>query len=407
MVAWLVGALPLAALVGPWAGVGAVFAFRLFVALLVVVAGFRGRRSRASVAVVMLAAIWLGVGACTTLSTRGGQWTELASVALGSGAVWAVFRLRHDAPLVALVRGWAVAIAVATPMALWEIVTARHLSTYIGGDWANHPGTYHEPATWLTNPNLFGVLTATAVPLLAVGARRDVGRWRVVEAITSLLALGLLVATSSRLAMAALGLAVLVRAMGAPRWRWVVLAASVLGCLLLLGLDWSSVRLSVHRVVGVIVHHSDEGPSSLSVRAALVAVGLHLVDLHPLMGTGPGGFERAVRAGGLPWHTYGKVNPHNGVLEIASQYGLPVTGLLAAAVLVAVILVLARTRGGWRWWVPALVVALPVLSMCNSTYLVQSVTQLVWVLLAALVCHALDDRGPDPTTAGSTAEAVR
>jgi teichuronic acid biosynthesis protein TuaE len=40
--------------------------------------------------------------------------------------------------------------------------------------------------------------------------------------------------------------------------------------------------------------------------------------------------------------------------------------------------------------------ALPVLSLANSTYLVQSVTQLQWMLAAALIC-ATGARVPSPS----------
>lgn len=149
----------------------------------------------------------------------------------------------------------------------------------------------------------------------------------------------------------------------------------------LIALNTVTLSLAVHRVIGVILHHSNEGPSSLSVRSALVAVGLHLTRLHPWAGTGPGGFEASVRAGGLPWTLHGKVNPHCGVLEIASQYGLVVSAAILA-VMVAAAVVAIRGR---RWWVLGLLVAMPVLSLANSTYLVQSVTQLNWMLAAAAV----------------------
>ncbi|MCI1748609.1 MAG: O-antigen ligase family protein [Acidipropionibacterium sp.] len=405
LIAWCIGALPAAALLGPWAGVGPLFAYRLVVVCLVVLAVLAGRRSRASLTILGLAALWLGTGAATALTVGPGrQWSELAAVALGLAGVWSIARLRDHDPVRRLARGWAVAVAISLPVAAWEVATARHLPGYLNGVWKNHPGLYRQPATWLTNPNLYAVLTAIAVPLLALRSRHEKGVWRWAMIVLAVLSAVLLTLTSGRAAMLALVCAAAVRVLASRRWRWALLAGAVVGLVVLLALRGPELALSWHRVIGVIVHHSNEGPSSLSVRSALVAVGLHLVRLHPWLGTGPGGFEASVRAGGLPWTLHGKVDPHCGVLEIASQYGLIVSAALAAVMVAsAVIVVRDRRRGATRWWVLGYLVALPILSFANSTYLVQSVTQLSWALAAALVCWAASGTAG---TAGRTGPAA-
>lgn len=400
LVAWCVGALPTAALLGPWAGVGPLFVYRLIVVCLVVLALMVGRRSRAGLVVLALAVLWLGVGAATALTVGPGrQWSELAAVALGLAGLWSMARLRDYDSVCWLARGWAVAVALSLPVAVWEVATARHLPGYLNDAWRNHPGLYREPATWLTNPNLYAVFTAIAMPLLALRSRHEEGVWRWAMIVLAMLSGVLLVLTSGRAAMAALACAAAVRVLASRRWRWVLVAGVVVGLGILLALRGPELALARHRVIGVIVHHSNEGPSSLSVRSALVAVGLHLVRLHPWIGTGPGGYEASVRAGGLPWALHGKVNPHCGVLEIASQYGLVVTAALAAVTVAAAVMVVRGARsaapglGAERWWVLGYLVALPILSFANSTYLVQSVTQLSWALAAALVIWAGCPRG--------------
>lgn len=393
----MVGLLPPAALFGSWAGVGPVFAYRVLVVALVVIALVAGRRSRAGLAVLVLAVVWLGIGtADVATGAPGRSLGELAAVALGLAGMWAVARLRRFEMVGPLARSWAVTVLISTPVAGWEMVTSRHLSTYLNGAWMGHPDVYRAPATWLTNPNLYAVLMAVAVPLLAVRSRRETGVWRWAMMVAAVLAAVLLVATSGRAAMAALGVAVAVRLLADRRGRWWLVGAAA-AVVLIVVTHWAAVSLAVRRVVGVIAHHSNEGPSSLSVRAALVAVGLWLVGSHPLAGAGPGGYEAVVRAGGLAWQTHGKVNPHCGVLEIASQYGLVVTAvILALCIWVAVAVIRSRGAGAGRWWVVGCVAALPVLSFANSTYLVQSVTQLEWLFAAALACSVVNGRHVAP-----------
>lgn len=389
LVGVLVGALPVAALLGPWAGHGPVFAFRVLLIALVVLAVICGRRHRASLVIAGLAVLWLGVGGLdVVLGAAGRRWSELAAVALGLAGMWAVVRLRRFDPVTWLARGWTLAVLLSLPVAAWEYLTARHLTTYLNGAWIGRPNVYRAPATWLTNPNLYAVLMAVAVPLLAVRSQWE-GRWRRwIMIVAAAVACVLLVLTSGRSAMAALALAAAVRLATTGRGRWVLVAVAV-AIVGFVTVHRSALELAVHRVVGVIVHHSNEGPSSLSVRAALIAVGLALTASYPLLGVGPGGYEALVRAGGLGWHTHGKVNPHFGVLEISSQYGLIVTTALAGLMVWAAVAVIrARGEGGSRWWVIGYLCAFPVLSLANSTYLVQSVTQVQWVLAAALVCAA-------------------
>lgn len=396
-VAWAVGLLPPAALFGSWAGVGPVFAYRVLVIALVAMALVTGRRSRAGLAVLVLAVLWLGIGAVDAATGAPGRSLgELAAVALGLAGMWAVIRLRRFQMVGPLARGWAVGVLVSTPVAVWEVATSRHLSTYLNGAWMGHPNVYRAPATWLTNPNLYAVLMAVAVPLLAVRSRRETGVWRWVMVVAAVMAAVLLVATSGRSAMAALAVAVAVRLLADRRGRWWLVGAAAAMALIVVT-HWAAVSLAVRRVVGVIAHHSNEGPSSLSVRAALVAVGLWLVGSHPLAGVGPGGYPAVVRAGGLAWRTDGKVNPHAGVLEIASQYGLVVTAaILALCIWAVVAAVRSRGASAGRWWVVGYIAALPVLSFANSTYLVQSVTQLGWLLAAALACSVATTRDVAP-----------
>ena len=396
--------LPPAALLGPWAGVGSVFGYRILVVLLAgcAVTGWirpaQVRRfSRAACAIVIVAVAWAVVG--TVGAIRLGPYRDLSSLMGGGLALmgaWSVARLisdghlRRERALRNIAIGWAGAVWMGVPLAVWEILTARHLDTYADGAWRNHPELYHQPATWLTNPNLYAVFLAVGSVWVGVVGSRSAVRWvRIVAAVTMMVGLGLLVATASRLVCAALLLAVMVRLWAAPRWRWALLGVVVAGAVVIVATHLDQVGLTWHRFIGVLIHHNNEGPSSFAVRTTLLAWGLALVMAHPLLGAGPGGYRASILAAPRRWFPHGKTDPHNGVLEVASQYGLVVTALFAVCWCLAV----GRCWRSRRWWGAALIIAMPVLSLANSTYLVQSVNQLGW-LVCVLVASSCPRKAP-------------
>ena len=182
--------LPPAALLGPWAGSGRVFGYRILVVLLVgcAVTGWIypiwvRRFSRAACAIVVVAVAWAVTGVVGAM--RLGPRRDLSSL-MGAGlalaGAWSVARLisdrhiRRERALRDVAIGWAVAVWVGAPLAVWEILTARHLGTYADGAWRNHPGLYRQPATWLTNPNLYAVFLAVgSVWVGVVGVRSATG----------------------------------------------------------------------------------------------------------------------------------------------------------------------------------------------------------------------------------------
>lgn len=263
------------------------------------------------------------------------------------------------------------------PLAVWEILTARHLGTYADGAWRNHPGLYRQPATWLTNPNLYAVFLAVGSVWVGVVGVRSATRWvRIAAIATAVTGLGLLLATDSRIVYAALLLAVMVRLWAVRRWRWVLPGVVMAVVVVIVVTHLHQAGLVWHRFIGVLIHHNDEGPSSFAVRTTLLAWGLALVMEYPLLGAGPGGYRANILAAPKRWFPHGKSDPHNGILEIASQYGLVVTALVAVCWCLAI----GRCWRSRRWWGAALITAMPVLSLANSTYLVQSVNRLGWLV---------------------------
>ena len=390
--------LPSAALLGPWVGVGGVFGYRILVVLLAgcALTGWirpvQVRRfSCAACAIVIIAVAWAVIG--TVGAIRLGTSRDLSSL-MGAGlalaGAWSVARLmsdgylRRERALRGVAIGWAVAVWMGVPLAVWEILAARHLGTYTDGAWRNHLGLYRQPATWLTNPNLYAVFLAVGSLWVGVIGVRSAARWvRIAAVVTTAVGLGLLFATDGRVVYAALLLAVLVRLWAVRRWRWVLLGVVVGGAVVIVVTHLPQAELTWHRFIGVVTHHNNEGPSSFAVRTTLLAWGLALVVDHPLLGAGPGGYRASILAMPRRWFPHGKTDPHNGVLEIASQYGLVVTALLAVCWCVAI----GRCWRLRRWWGAAFITAMPLLSLANSTYLVQSVSQLGWlvcVLVASL-----------------------
>lgn len=383
--------LPPAALRGPWAGSGRVFGYRILVVLLVgcavtgwIYPAWVRRFSRAACAIVVVAVAWAVTGVVGAM--RLGPHRDLSSL-MGAGlalaGAWSVARLisdrhiRRERALRDVAIGWAVAVWAGAPLAVWEILTARHLGTYADGAWRNHPGLYRQPATWLTNPNLYAVFLAIGSVWVGVVGVRSATRWvRIAAIATAVTGLGLLLATDSRIVYAALLLAVMVRLWAVRRWRWVLPGVVIAVVVVIVVTHLHQAGLVWHRFIGVLIHHNDEGPSSFAVRTTLLAWGLALVMEYPLLGAGPGGYRANILAAPKRWFPHGKSDPHNGILEIASQYGLVVTALVAVCWCLAI----GRCWRSRRWWGAALITAMPVLSLANSTYLVQSVNQLGWLV---------------------------
>lgn len=432
LTAILVFALPLTAALGPLAGVGPVFAFRLVaLALGILALAARGRPGRLELAIAALGGLWLTASLFSlVLSPIAKGWSELLAVGIGFVLAWALARIGGQ-QLRWFCRGWTPAFALAGGIAVGELLTGRHLPGYRGGAWRQLPQVYKDPGGTFVNPNLFAVFLLATIGFSVLGSRLDPSRrWRVGQALVAVGAVPLLVATRSVLALLALLVGVAVVGVCSRRTRRVILVVLAAGFVVGVGLLVGPLRPALENWVAaferIVFDHRLSGFNSFAGRLALTVNGVWLAVHYPLTGGGPGSYEHYVMRDPLVW-TYGLRNPHNALVEIASQYGLIVTsGVLAVLVWWAAIglrglhaetlgeppgaqgLVAdpSRSAGPTESQPPTRadaiafavvvgVVTFPVVGLCNSTFLEPSVTTLFAASLPLLVACSGRERAAE------------
>lgn len=299
--------------------------------------------------------------------------SELASIGLGMATVWAlVARPASRTDVNYFAAGWAGAWVISVVPAFWEILTGDHLPNYLEGssDYVRSAST--DIASFFMNPNLFAYFLAVAMVMLAAGAAftpsLPVRRvyWSFAAATPVIIAF-----TGSRLTLAvSLGILVwLVWAWHPGRVRR-LLAAGAVAFLTLAAV----LLLLAPQLVEQI---GQEFAGSGVERINLYRNGIWMLQESAGFGVGPGRFEELMVVDTPPFDTGGALNPHSGVFEVASQYGIGVSaaafGVLAAVAWFG----LRGFVGSFRDQNESIVrqsilvsaLSLPVLSFANSTFL--------------------------------------
>lgn len=431
--------LPIGVLLGPYAAIGPATLFRVVVVALVVCAVVVGRSWRHELWLIALGLLWLVVGLVSGMvGPYSPGWAELANLMVGFALAWSLARLRIIGPrtegcvaaprraaqnpsaqttlvpklaapkrlvpnLVALnwlALGWEAAVLISAPVAVWERLTTRHLSGFIDGQWRGRPLVYPFPGTFFVNPNYYALFLAVGVAVLCYRAVRTRGWARAGHATICLVAAALVVLTESLACVIALGCMLAAALLVVRRGIWVVLAMCVVGALAV-ATTMSSLAVRLADMWQQVWAGHDQGSSSFPVRMALLSFGIHLVVANPWLGVGPGGFAKAAaHADPALFHLHHKINPHNGILQVATEYGLPLAGCLLMV---------------WAWigvrsWrrrredpalaglALALVLSAPPLSIANSLYIGPNVVAL-WMgllVLVAAMADTLSRRGSGP-----------
>ena len=393
--------LPWSVLLGHYAAFGSMTMFRVLVLVLLVMAALGGRAWRGQWWFLGLGAAWLVLGVVSCLANPGASLGGIVNLAVGWVLAWALARLRGRRLLSGLARGWQWTIAASAPIARWEWHTARHLPDYGGGVWQHHPNTYFTPATFFVNSNYYALFLTVGLALggwlascrIRTGQRRWALAW---DGAVLLCGAWLLWITHSRaciLGMVVLAAAVFVQKLPS-RVAGVIAVAAVLALALgawRFGADHWQMWLSVWR------DHTDHGSASLPVRMSLLAFGLTLLQGHQLLGAGPDGFARAA-ANQHTFALHGKINAHNGMIEVAVDYGLVVLALLVA-VWIGALVTAWRAGRAHRKGVRAatagvlmgLLVASPLLACANSQFIGPNVTAAWLAVMLCLTALVLDD----------------
>lgn len=398
----LVFLLPLVAAMNPVLPiVGPVSPFPLVAAMLFVV-GVMHVRPGMPVGPVRTAA-WLFavplllVSLLTLLTRFGAAWAHNEAVSVLSGllAVLGLCMIRLTRGVLRLLmNGWLLTFIVTGALAVLEFFTGFRLGvSYLD---VNPLASDVGIVSVFFNPNNYAAFLALSLPILIVGhalARSTGLRSAYVLALVG--SVPLMVVTNSRFGYAAM--LVFIAVWLVLRWRRfvtrVVVALLGFGAVLTVSVFanrvvsgyWGDIQYSIP-VLGLTIPVD----ASLYARWNLALNGLDTLAVDPLFGAGPGGFE--IHAQGTPAvrQTFRIINPHNGVIELLSQYGILM--LVLAVVLTLSLFVvgsrhLRRSEAGtperaMSFALVCGVLMLPLILLMNSSYLEILHT---WAALAVFV----------------------
>lgn len=329
--------------------VGPVSALPALSALLFVMSVFSADVRRSSGTFRTLAIIFsaslLSIAALTLLTRFGAVWAHNEAVAVVSGSllVLSMCMLRASIDLVRLIcTGWLLTFGVTGMLAVVELATG----TRIGANYldVNPLASDIGIVSVFFNPNNYAAFLSFSLPLLVVGgALARASALRVLYRVALVSAFPLMLATGSRFGIASLIMFVAVWLI--LRWRK-PLTQALVALFTLIAMTivitvanttmigyWGNVEYSIP-LFGIDVPVD----ASLFARWNLAQNGWELLSANPVFGAGPGGFEIWAQANTPSRLTFGIINPHNGFVELASQYGivLLVLGTLVAVSMLAV-----------------------------------------------------------------------
>ena len=292
----------------------------------------------------------------------------------------------------ALIAGWEVSAALAAVVAIWEIVTARHLPLSVGTRSFEGVEGWNEITSFFDNPNLYAYHCVVALLLLPIAwVLLGRSRWRWALAFQALLLAGLLVRSHGQMAFMAF---VLGLAWWCLRSRWGRIA--LLGGLVTVA-GTMALRLppgwNLYRFVEVVLDGLRWEDKSSYIRAHLVQTGWWISERTGFLGAGPGGFERMALDEANPHRSTGFSNAHWGMIEVLVNYGAP-TLVVLLAVLAAGVVWAARSARRLRiggdsagaavmFGAGVLALTLPVVSMSHSTWLIQPLTSVHLMIMVA------------------------
>lgn len=377
--------LPPLAAVGPLVG-GALNPFRLLAAALVAWWAWRALRSRRLTrlegAVLIACGAVLGSAAVSYLrfGWPASGLGELVSLLLGLLLIPVLVRASGHTDVVRwLLRGYAVMVLGLACVVAWEYATGLHLPNFVVPyEDRNSTGLWDSLAGTFTNPNQLAHVLVFAQPLLVAAACLERGRWRVVAAASAVLAFVLVYPTNSRVGWA-LTAATALAVLASRRWgRWALGVAA-------LALAIPAVRsLVLSPVLTRLSKKEDIGADD--PRLKMLRNGWSLLVESDFLGVGPEAFTHRVAAGAVPEPTE-IVNPHNGVLEVLVQYGVPVFVLLLAGLGWALVRAIRSGGGPLLGAICLVVVEWGPGTVMNSTWLLQATTQVEIAAVGFLLWH--------------------
>lgn len=358
----LIGAIPVAAVAGPYVSplaVGGVtlYAFRLLVIAASAVLWFVDRGNLFGEAWFLrfglgCGGLWTawGLASLTWANDTKSAVTDVLAVALGWLAVLVVVQTVQGEPVLfrSLRRGWVLAFALAVSVAGWELRTGQHLESSFSDQVAGGRIGNLVVISTFGNPNNFAAFLLLAVPVIlweGVETRNVLGRIALLSCLP--LAGGLTILAGARLAMIGFvcEVAVLGVTLGIRRELRTRLFLGIGASLLAVAVLLITVPAASRAVAGLWTLGDElQYSGSASIRLSMIESGLLMIERTKGVGVGAGNFTDAIRHGATVGYTGGIVNPHNLAIEIAAQYGLVV------AVVFGLFIYQLAERATVGWW---------------------------------------------------------
>ncbi|KJL26328.1 O-antigen ligase family protein [Microbacterium azadirachtae] len=350
------GLIPVAALNPVLPHVGPVSSFTAYAIIFFVYAiGHIHKRppSRLRLLIALFSIVVLGI-ALVTLANRFGALYASAEAVVVAGGLFITLGLislpSTRNTIKSLLLGWLLASIITTVLAIVELLTGHHFGpSYLD---ANPGASKTGVVVVFFNPNNYAAFLTLTIPLLIAGARLTSRVWvRRAYYLAAFASVPIMFLTSSRFGLAALVLGAAVWVILRVRSRVAqaaILVFALIGVIAVLvmfqGRTAGDISAGISRdsyeiTIGGIKIPSD---SSLLARWNLALNGLDMIAENPF-GSGPGGYELSALSTGTSRMTFGMVNPHNGAIEFATQYGV-FLGIIAALITVTLLATALRAN---------------------------------------------------------------
>ncbi|WP_350353006.1 O-antigen ligase family protein [Microbacterium sp. A8/3-1] len=394
--------------------IGPVSPFPLLAACLFIVGVSQARRGGRFGGVrtaVWLFALPMLIIALLTLALRfGAVWAHNEAVAVTAGTlvVLAFSMMRITRSLLRILfNGWLLAFLATSAVTAVEVLTGQRLgASYLD---TNPLVSDFGVVSVFYNPNNYAAFISISLPILVAGRSMAASKMlRFLYAGGLLASIPLMLLTNSRFGLAAM--LVFGGVWAVLSWQSVVarVIVIVLGIGAVVGVFalaessviayWGNAQYTVP-IFGIDVPVD----SSIYARWNLAQNGLDALATNPLLGAGPGGFEIHAQNTTVMRQTFRIINPHNGVIELLSQYGVII---LVLAVILTITLLrvgashlrISPLRSPERAMAFALISAvtmLPLVLLMNSSYLEILHTWASLAVFVAIACY-LADLGANP-----------